>query len=193
MASNFSVPFPSPKSKADDYAKAIYEIYKQHWTTLENKRQAAIEMIDDRHRETEQRMLARVNSQKARINEHYNSIRPMLEEKCRENLELATAYHGARQDDLFKELQAACLSLTMQVATLEIVKVDLECPRVMIKEEILEANASEMNSRARRRQRRQNNNGTESVTTTNAGSQPNSPITNPKQTAYVFIENVYLS
>ena len=193
MASEFSVPLPTPKSKNNNYAKRIHEIFSQHLNALENQRQTAIDTIDGWYHQMEQELRKRMNVQKDRINEHYNSIRPIFDEKYQENLDLATAYHKAQNGELFEELQDACRSLTIQVATLEFVKGELERPRVQIKEDVLEVKVLDINSKARRRRRRQMNDGIENTTTTNAGAQPSSPISSPKPVEYVFIDNVCLS
>ena len=192
MTNDFTVPPQALFANTNKYIDKIHDIFYQHWEVLNKERQALIDTINNWCSDQKKQINKYAEEQTVRLNENYNRLRHVFDEKHKENLETANAFHHAQQLDLFNELRDVCQSLKFQVSTLEFCKYEMERPKVIILEEQVEKkNSEEINTstrdEARRRRRLQKttsgNPGNSSGTTTSPS--PNSVTTNSKQSKCV--------
>jgi hypothetical protein len=199
MTNDFTVPPHAWFTSTNDYIDGIHNIFYQHWEVLDKERQALIEKINKWRSDQKKQITKYAEEQTARLNENYNRLRLVFDEKHKENLETANAYYDAHQLDLFNELRDVCQSLKFQVSTLEFYKYELEYPKVInLEEQVEKKNSEQINTNtrdeARRRRRLQkdisSNTGNSSGTTTSPP--PNMVTTNSKQTKCVCLLKHFL-
>jgi hypothetical protein len=181
----------SPRSysaNSSDYTDEINNLFKQYWKILDQERQKTIEGINKWRHDLEEHISKYADEQRALINDHYDRQRSILDEKLIENLEIANAFHDARQIARLNELCEASRLLEFQVATLKFSNYEMKQPEIIFVEKQLETKnleESNMNARdiARRRRRhdKKNNNKMENTTDTNTSSPPDSITSNSKQ------------
>jgi hypothetical protein len=191
MSSDFTAPLRSYLSNANDYTNEIHDVFNQHWEILSKDRQECIDRIDKWRHHWREHINKYANEQKVLINDHYNRLRPIFEEKYRNNLETANAYYAAQQLDLFNDLREACRFLEFQIATLNYSKEEMKQPQVIIVEKQLKTKNLEEKDDARRRRRRfkENGNKMESTSGISASSSSNPVTSNSKQTECVCVLN----
>jgi hypothetical protein len=186
-------------SDTNDYINEIYDIFNRHWMTLDNERQSDIESINNWCRDWTKRLKTYAKEQKCLLNNHYDRLRLVLDEKNQENLETANAYYTTKKVDLFKQLSDACQRLEFQVAKLEFINREITYPKVIIVEEQTERNNQEQiitdiskNSEQRRNSIAINRSTTEDTTSANASSPSKSAGSSSKKAQYVCISKCFV-
>ncbi|CAF1934672.1 unnamed protein product [Rotaria magnacalcarata] len=159
MTTTFTTPPYSWLPNTNAYVNKIDKIFYQHWKILNNEREKSIETINQWHHDWNKRIEKHAEEQKVLIINDYERLRPVFDEKYKENVEIANTYHHAQHLELFKELCDECKSLKFQVAMLQLVQRETEYPQVVTVEEqeemqrLKQTDLSAQNEHRRRRRR----------------------------------------
>jgi hypothetical protein len=111
------------------------EIFYQHWKKMKNQMKTSIDVINLWRSQSIQEINSHANEQVRIFQADFKLQRGIFDKKREDSLNIAKAYHQAKQNDLFKELYNECQLLEFQVAQLEYIRNENERPNVVIAEE----------------------------------------------------------